>query len=80
MGTLSAQQPEFVRPDASFGLIVEADAARNHGTRAAQSDQAGEAIMSTTIERMGRRLRLGVVGGGPGSFIGTVHRAAARLG
>jgi predicted dehydrogenase len=35
--------------------------------------------MSTTIERMGRRLRLGVVGGGPGSFIGTVHRAAARL-
>jgi predicted dehydrogenase len=35
--------------------------------------------MSTTIARMGRRLRLGVVGGGPGSFIGTVHRAAARL-
>ena len=37
------------------------------------------AIMNTTIARMGRRLRLGVVGGGPGSFIGTVHRAAARL-
>jgi predicted dehydrogenase len=35
--------------------------------------------MSTTIARLGRRLRLGVVGGGPGSFIGTVHRAAARL-
>jgi predicted dehydrogenase len=35
--------------------------------------------MNTTIARMGRRLRLGVVGGGPGSFIGTVHRAAARL-
>jgi predicted dehydrogenase len=36
-------------------------------------------MMSTTIERLGRRLRLGVIGGGPGSFIGTVHRAAARL-
>ncbi len=28
---------------------------------------------------LGRRLRLGVVGGGPGSLIGPVHRAAARL-
>jgi predicted dehydrogenase len=35
--------------------------------------------MSRTIERLGRRLRLGVVGGGPGSFIGEVHRGAARL-
>jgi len=35
--------------------------------------------MSTTIAQLGRRLRLGVVGGGPGSFIGPVHRAAARL-
>jgi len=26
-----------------------------------------------------RRLRLGMVGGGPGAFIGTVHRLAARL-
>src|SRR2546427_6561887 len=26
-----------------------------------------------------RRLRLGMVGGGPGSFIGAVHRIAARL-
>ena len=33
--------------------------------------------MSTTIAQLGRRLRLGVVGGGPGSFIGPVHRAAA---
>lgn len=31
------------------------------------------------IERIGRRLRLGVVGGGAGSFIGPVHRMAARL-
>ncbi|MDF1597124.1 MAG: Gfo/Idh/MocA family oxidoreductase [Acidimicrobiia bacterium] len=30
-------------------------------------------------EMMGRRLRLAVVGGGPGSFIGATHRAAARL-
>ncbi|QGY32951.1 Gfo/Idh/MocA family protein [Pantoea cypripedii] len=27
----------------------------------------------------GRRLRLGVIGGGPGSFVGAVHRAAARI-
>ncbi len=31
------------------------------------------------IELLGRRLRLAVVGGGPGSFIGAMHRAAARL-
>ncbi|MGH6943189.1 MAG: Gfo/Idh/MocA family protein, partial [Geminicoccaceae bacterium] len=35
--------------------------------------------MNRTIARLGRRLRLGVVGGGPGSFIGEVHRSAARL-
>ena len=31
------------------------------------------------IAALGRRLRLGVVGGGPGSFIGVIHRTAARL-
>lgn len=31
------------------------------------------------IEMLGRRLRLAVIGGGPGSFIGSMHRAAARL-
>jgi predicted dehydrogenase len=31
------------------------------------------------IEVMGRRLRLAVIGGGPGSFIGSMHRTAARL-
>ncbi|MDH4171764.1 MAG: Gfo/Idh/MocA family oxidoreductase [Acidimicrobiia bacterium] len=31
------------------------------------------------IDMLGRRLRLAVVGGGPGSFIGAMHRAAARL-
>jgi predicted dehydrogenase len=30
-------------------------------------------------ETLGRRLRLGLVGGGPGSFIGPTHRAAALL-
>ncbi|MCB2054707.1 MAG: Gfo/Idh/MocA family oxidoreductase [Geminicoccaceae bacterium] len=35
--------------------------------------------MSYTIAKFGRRLRLGVIGGGPGSFIGPVHRAAARM-
>jgi predicted dehydrogenase len=31
------------------------------------------------IESIGRRLRLAVIGGGPGSEIGEVHRIAARL-
>jgi predicted dehydrogenase len=31
------------------------------------------------INALGRRLRLGVIGGGPGSFIGIVHRGAATL-
>jgi len=31
------------------------------------------------VELLGRRLRLALVGGGPGSFIGSTHRAAARL-
>lgn len=31
------------------------------------------------IEMLGRRLRLAVVGGGPDSFIGSMHRSAARL-
>ena len=31
------------------------------------------------IDLIGRRLRLAVIGGGPGSFIGETHRIAARL-
>ncbi|MCP4250485.1 MAG: gfo/Idh/MocA family oxidoreductase, partial [bacterium] len=31
------------------------------------------------IEMLGRRLRLAVIGGGPGSFIGSMHRTAARI-
>ena len=31
------------------------------------------------VTMLGRRLRLGVIGGGPGSFIGEMHRSAARL-
>ena len=31
------------------------------------------------IEMLGHRLRLAVIGGGPGSFIGSMHRTAARL-
>jgi predicted dehydrogenase len=30
-------------------------------------------------KKLGRKLRLGMVGGGPGAFIGAVHRTAARL-
>jgi predicted dehydrogenase len=32
-----------------------------------------------STEKLNRRLRLGMVGGGPGAFIGAVHRIAARL-
>jgi predicted dehydrogenase len=35
--------------------------------------------MNPVLSMMGRRLRLGVIGGGPGSFIGAMHRQAARL-
>jgi len=31
------------------------------------------------VEMLGRRLRLAVIGGAPGSFIGAMHRAAARI-
>lgn len=31
------------------------------------------------IDTLGRKLRLGVIGGGPGSFIGIVHRGASTL-
>jgi predicted dehydrogenase len=31
------------------------------------------------IDTLGRRLRLAVIGGGPGSFIGSMHRTAARI-
>ena len=34
---------------------------------------------NTVFQRLGRRLRLAVIGGGPGSFIGAMHRQAARL-
>jgi predicted dehydrogenase len=35
--------------------------------------------MNPIIDMLGRRLRLAVIGGGPGSFIGGMHRMAARL-
>lgn len=34
---------------------------------------------NTVVQRLGRRLRLAVIGGGPGSLIGAMHRQAARL-
>ena len=36
-------------------------------------------MTAETKHKLGRRLRLGMVGGGPGGFIGAVHRIAARL-
>ena len=35
--------------------------------------------LNPVISMLGRRLRLVVIGGGPGSFIGAMHRQAARL-
>jgi predicted dehydrogenase len=35
--------------------------------------------LNPVIAVLGRRLRLAVIGGGPGSFIGATHRQAARL-
>ena len=35
--------------------------------------------LNPVIAKLGRRLRLAVIGGGPGSFIGAMHRHAARL-
>ena len=37
------------------------------------------AINATPTSNSNRRLRLGMVGGGPGGFIGAVHRIAARI-
>src|SRR3984957_15085148 len=37
------------------------------------------AIDATPTSTTSRRLRLGMVGGGPGGFIGAVHRIAARI-
>src|ERR1700752_4995650 len=36
-------------------------------------------IPGSATEIGNRRLRLGMVGGGPGAFIGAVHRIAARI-
>ncbi len=35
--------------------------------------------LNPVVDQLGRRLRLAVIGGGPGSFIGATHRQAARL-
>ena len=35
--------------------------------------------LNPIIKLLDRRLRLAVIGGGPGSFIGAMHRQAARL-
>ena len=35
--------------------------------------------LNPIVSMLGRRLRLAVIGGGPGSFIGAMHRQAARL-
>ena len=48
----------------------------------AQCWESGDVVMvsgSTDNANQGRRIRLGMVGGGQGAFIGAVHRIAARM-
>jgi predicted dehydrogenase len=53
---------------------------RNRGTADTERNEKG--IMTANpvaSDGKNRRLRLGMVGGGPGAFIGAVHRIAARM-
>jgi predicted dehydrogenase len=43
------------------------------------TDMAQNTSLNPVISMLGRRLRLAVIGGGPSSFIGAMHRQAARL-
>lgn len=47
--------------------------------RGAAGFAMNDKLPNPVIAVLGRRLRLGVVGGGPGSVIGEVHRIAARM-
>ena len=51
----------------------------SHDTPSGHDLTVASDVANPVIERLGRRLRLAVIGGGPGSFIGEIHRAAARL-
>ena len=55
-------------------LVFDADRAG----RAAAHAFRGGAGMAGVRERFGRRLRLGIIGGGPESWIGRMHRGAAE--
>src|SRR3990170_4966075 len=44
-----------------------------------ESPSGRDVDANPVIEMLGRRLRLAVIGGGPGGFIGAIHRNAARL-
>ncbi len=46
---------------------------------ASPQNPSAQPTANPVITRLGRRLRLAVIGGGPGSFIGATHRQAARL-
>jgi predicted dehydrogenase len=48
-------------------------------SRKFRNNQGEAMITGTTAGEGKRRIRLGMVGGGPGAFIGAVHRIAARM-
>ena len=60
-----------------FGMLYAHDrrAGRADPANAAEAARAGQAVNPF----LGRKLRYGMVGGGPGAFIGAVHRMAAAL-
>ena len=72
--------PDYPRAVAAERLGRDAEEAPPAGARL---DGAGFAmndkLPNPVIAKLGRRLRLGVVGGGPQSVIGEVHRIAARM-
>src|SRR6202521_378476 len=64
------------------GIAKALRCARNDKTPAANNTELEEARMSIEGRgdgAKGRRIRLGMVGGGQGAFIGAVHRLAARM-
>ncbi len=58
---------------------AQVDKASHRQTAGNSRQRVATMIGGTESSKLTRRLRLGMVGGGPGAFIGAVHRAAARL-
>ena len=62
-----------------FNLFIESARSVSHPTGAIGGIREVPMNQNPIIEKLGRRLRLAVIGGGSGSFIGAMHRQAAVL-